>query len=476
MRGALTKFGVFCLGLVPTLADRPGARIPQHPYLFLVNIEEARMQITGPQGSVPTRLQGQLLFASIQHGPAFSSPIQIAGGLLRADAVTLGGQSTGALVFRFDNAVGTVESPREPAGRFRIQARLEGALLYDALDQRLGKRMFDDYAWPAEQPVAAQLELTADYDARRVTLDGPMRFSFQAGAVPLGEVSSGVLHNARVSVPFEPLLALESNQWELCIEFVYMGDKTLWKDDLDKMIEDANQIWQKCRIRIRTGFPGETCVKVVLKDSTKEGGGAACDPGGKAGDSSVVVGRNVVDDCKKRGVATTFGQILAHELGHALGLPQNNNAPKGLMSDCAPNGMVNDDDCRKARAKAHKVHTPQALAEAARSIGAPAPEMHQGRFDFRNETGQDVTDLHIEFSTAVWVSGIFDTGMFRDFGGEGTSSLNLGRGTVPVAKGTGVGVSVSSVGPAPKCKSCYWTVGNKPVMKNGKTFGCACPE
>jgi len=103
----------------------------------------------------------------------------------------------------------------------------------------------------------------------------------------------------------------------------------------------------------------------------KGGGGGECFGAGRGNNSSVEMGRNVLDDCKKQNKTTTYGQVLAHELGHSMGLPQDNSSPN-LMSDCAPNGDLSQKQCDEARKKAKKINTPEGAAEAAKTLELPA--------------------------------------------------------------------------------------------------------
>lgn len=79
-------------------------------------------------------------------------------------------------------------------------------------------------------------------------------------------------------------------------------------------------------------------------------------------------------------------------------------------------------------------------------------------FTFRNNTGKEVNDLHIEWSKAVKITRVTK---FEKTSGSNTSKADFSKGTV--ANGDSVEVTVNWDGTDPKVKNWYWTIDGKKV-------------
>lgn len=79
-------------------------------------------------------------------------------------------------------------------------------------------------------------------------------------------------------------------------------------------------------------------------------------------------------------------------------------------------------------------------------------------FTFKNNTGKEVNDLHIEWSKAVKITQVTK---FKKTSGSNTSKADFSNGTVE--NGDSVEVTVTWDGTDPKVKSWYWTIDGKKV-------------
>jgi hypothetical protein len=442
----------------------------RQPLLFIFDVENAPIELQTDSGPSESVVSGQFLLRTANEAGKNRVPAEVVSAIIHIDSVPTTRGESGPLTLSFHGQQGRARFFQTTSLNLALHSRLKGEMSYGLIDRTIGEREFDDYTEPFSEGIVGSLSFSGQFDEAASQFAGQLALDFQLTSAQVGAIQAGQLPGVFITLPVEPLAAFATNLWEICIEIIYEeGAQEQWQPDVNEMIDRANEIWLRCGIRVRTKLRDEKCVKVILRKRLARGGGGVCDGAGRGAGSSVEMGRNVVGDCGNQGTTTSYGQILAHELGHSMGLPQQRGGGN-LMSDCAPNGTLTDSQCDDARKKAKKISTPEAVAEGVALLGGAQPALENAGFEFKNETRQEATDLHIEFDTAVWVRGIRDRGMFKDIGGEGTTRLDLGRGNVTVAPGTSVGVDVVGVGSKPKCRSCYWTKDNRNIG------GCRCPE
>lgn len=460
---------------------------PSLDLLLIFNLEAAPLLLVTDKGtSVQSDLSGQIL-------------VGVRGSLTQVEAMMLYGESvltargeTGPVTLMLGQSRGGT-AHFEASGTLILNVGFEGLLTYPLLDQLLGVREFEDYTESLTETVSGRLSYSGRFNPESLRLEGLTNLEFSLVQPLLGAIPHGLIAGFFLPISFEPLLMFNTNIWEICVEFVFgdkKEDKDAWQaEDLEKMLDEAKEIWQQCNIRVRMKSKlrsKEQCIKVVLKKELKEGGGGICKGKGQGKNSSVLIGRNVVADCSKKKVDTTYGKVLAHELGHSLDLPQKSKSG-GLMDDCAPSDKIDEKDCETARKKATKINTPEGIAEGLNSGRVPrVPAVPGGykvkekTFVFTNNTGKDADDLHIEFQgvTQVWVESQKrsqkrddkdDQRGFKDIAGDSTTSIDLSRGEVKNGEQLEVTFSAVVAGedwPKKGIKSCFWT-------KEGKNIG-AC--
>jgi hypothetical protein len=427
--------------------------------LFFVNIDDAPLQVVTSEGVVrPSSLSGQILIR-IQDIRA-----EILWGTLYLESVPVSQGETGPITILLEGkGIGDSGGASLSQDTISFRTAFQGEMAYPMIDRMLGVKEFEDYTESFTEGIFGSLEYSGRFDQQSLQFRGSMSIDFRIIRPLLSVITKGTVANFNISLPFEPFLLFNTNPWEICIEIVFekKEDKDAWKDDeVDRMIDEANQIWSKCGIQVRTKLrQNEKCIRVTLKKEFKTGGGGFCQGVGQGKNSAITIGHNVVEDCKEKNRETTYGRALAHELGHSLGLNQAKGTGR-LMDDCGPSEKLDDKECETARRKATKLTTPEGMAAAAARLGLDVPvEVTSKEFTFTNKTGQDATDLHVEFNSNVWVK---QKEAFKDVAGEGTRQIDFGRGKVE--KDKSIKITFAGIGAEPKIVKCFWT-------KDGKNIG-----
>lgn len=452
--GIMLIFGLTGLRQTQANAQRqPSAR----PTAFLFNLESQPVLLTTDRGAAASSVSGHILFrATLDNN---ETPLELEGAMLDFDSVPTSRGETGPITLAFESGEGEA---RLEGRNLLLNANLQGNLTYELLDRVFGVRVIDDYTESFAEQVAGNLEFSGRFMRRTDSFSGELRIGFELSR-PLLNVVTGIQPlPITISIPFAPFSPAGGNKKEVCIEIVYESEaaRQQWaqdsdmdgRSDVEQMIDEANDTWcQACNIRVRTKLMGDgDCISVILRVNYAEGGGGTCSGIGQKNRSTIQIGRNVLTTCMNQGVTTTYGRILAHEIGHSLGLRQGTGS-SNLMDNCAPSGTVSQADCMTACSKATPITQPAEPVRASYAFANPAPT--------------PVNDLHIEFDRPVWV---VSSGFFKDFRGEGSSKLDFGRGSVGAESGTLI--RVTGDGKQPKCKSCFWTIDGRNVNR------CACPK
>jgi hypothetical protein len=473
MRAAFLIIAIFT-ALAPA-ADAEAASL-REPALLVFDVTGAPVRIMTDRGAVDSHLSGQIFVstAKAKRG-ALRATAQIASGLIYFDSVATTHGETGliAVVITPDGRGSASLRPTTEPGKsvLALEAGLQATLTYDLMDRLLGKTDEQDFSVSPEEQANGKLTFSGRFDESTGSLDGRLVLGLRLVRRRSGALRSAAVPEFALSVLNEPLALQDTNRLELCIRIKYepTNAEKQWKDDVEKMIDGAIEIWKKCHIQLRMAVGDEECLLVTLHEKLQHGGGGFCENKGGGKRSTVDIGHNVVADCKNK---TTYGQVLAHEVGHGLGLPQDKTAGHSLMSDCAPAATLTADQCKIARGRSlRKVGS----AEDGTNVGSQfrgvrvRPSVEEMTFDFRNATRQDANDLHVEFDRNVWVKSQKPQ-TFKDIKGERTQSLDLYRGGT-IKAGAVLQLTIQCVGSQAKCKSCFWTKGGQRIEG-----GCECPK
>ncbi|MFN2432423.1 MAG: hypothetical protein ABR599_06340 [Gemmatimonadota bacterium] len=432
--------------------------------LMIVDVTEVPLELAGP-GIAPATavslLSGQVV-VSLKDGAARIEAVNLYGG-----SVPTPQGETGPIFLTLHKPFGGTSAFDPQGPEVDVSAEFEGFFFYPLLERRLGVETLFDFTVQPRDIVGATFTYQGRFNPTTAHFEGLGALRFTVTGSQLDIFRRATTTGFFTAVSFEPLLLAPQNVWEICVEFVFetRADRAAWPaETVEQMLDRANEIFQACGIRVRSKLRDENCIEVVLKARSAAGGGGLCEGKGAAANAKVTMGANVVADCAARGVTTTPGQVLAHELGHGLNLPQ---APRtgNLMDDCAPSGTLTADECKEAQSKAKKIKTPRLEAQGAQRASRTRHQVIGQAFELRNATGRDADDLRIKFRRPanVWVTQT----AFKDVAGESTNTLDFGRGTV--ANGATASMTFRSFAGTPaswpenSIESCVWTRGGRPI-------------
>ena len=435
--------------------DDPSILTREGPSELVVNVEAAVASVTTDIGVGEPSISGHIVLATGRAAGSGEAMIARGGGVLELGSLPTSLGETGAMTVE----IGAVDGvARFNDDTVNVNATWSGTVTYPLIDEHLGVQQFEDYTWPFAEVVAGTLLFSGVLDPETFRFAGEMHLELDVTEPLLGVVAGARLESLPVSVELVPFFMVADKKKEICIEIVYASNaaREKWEGDVEKMIDEANRCWcEACGIRVRTKLRGDgQCRKVELRVNYGKGGGGTC--AGRGQSSRTVIGHNVVDGCAENGVATTYGRVLAHELGHSMGLPQRKGSGE-LMDNCAPGCKVSAADCKTACA----------LTKPLATSPWGAPSTYDAFYTFWSSADREVNDLHVNFDRPVWVKY---SGRFKDFKGEGTSQLDFGRGSIR-AGGDGTGIRVISKDRQAKCKSCYWTINRRRLPQL-----CKCPR
>lgn len=230
--------------------------------------------------------------------------------------------------------------------------------------------------------------------------------SVQQAPVPLELIStSGHAEKGQGGAPVNTQPLFEK-PFEIGLDFEVESGASWTEEKINSMVDRTKAIWCRCGVRVyRTmnvdgvKHPREEkrSIKITLKENgPSHFGGAKCSGIGELGNAHVTIGENV--SCEN----TSMELVLAHEVGHALGLHQDKKGTT-LMSNCAPNDTVTEAQCERIRGKSEDVRIAhwtvpslsREMTQLRRTTGNPYLEPTFKKYWFQNTTGDVITDFHV---------------------------------------------------------------------------------
>ncbi len=459
-----------------------------------VAFEQRRIKVSTTEGSQRSLVNGSLLIGyctPTEHSVVEETILEVLGGRFYLDSVDTAQGPSGEIILTVDP--GSTEATVRANGTVKASLELPGTMMYELLDDTVGVTEFGDYSESPTEPITAAVELSLRYRPDDFAYKTTATIDFGLGSLPRA---------AQVRAPpggVEPEKVKERSEYfaekfrrtdediaDHCIEFVFdpegedpMDPQTLWQPHFDTMLAEARAIWlQACRVRIRGRVdPKEKCGKITLKTDGAKGGGGHCKGIGAGYGAKIEMDLEVLDKCAANdGVTTSYSKVLAHELGHAFGLRQQEGSG-GLMDNCAPSATLpekwnNKNNCKKVR----QGRTKLTRIEFVQECSPPGTEIIESECTIENDTGETVNDLHVEFkSGGTWVkdppAGQPESmGPFPNFNGEQTKFLNAAG--ADVSEGGEITFTVQGIGQAPELKRCYWTKDGKKTPKRGSKKKC----
>lgn len=476
LAGAILATALAALSLMAFQGERVGvaqARADENASVLLgiFDLEDVPLQLVRSHGGeARSSLSGQILLSASEHGGV---PLEKA--FLFASSVPTQLGQTGPITLAMPEDL-TASAHFDPAsGNLAVTFPVD--VSYRLIDRRLGfEQVGEDFT----------VSRTERFDGRltgRIFQDGLFQGSLALEGLHhlLGAFVAG---SAQIDLTgaFELLPAplptfLPQNRFENCIDVTVEGN-AFSDAEVKQILAKAKSILSQANVTIRRKIlPGDKCESVTLAKKVNEGGGGFANHKSQGPNTAIAVGRNVIDACKAKQPAGStatdiVGRVLAHELGHAKSLDQQRGEPANLMSDCAPNETLTDEQKDKIRKRSRKLPSLElpSLGGGGRGLpGLPSPvavELEDKSFTFKNATGRKVTDLTIVFTKAI--EDVTEKDGFEDVAGLGTSTVGL-LDYEEIASGAEITIKVKGT-KGFKVKSCFWTINTRPVEG-----GCAVP-